>query len=127
MPRSVAPPHTCPCVTRSRRPPTAPERRRARPVAAAGSIRLADLHARYRPETLALAAAFLRAFGTGDTATADRLLATCDATELIAGLTVLACVLVDDLGARDDNGTAAVLESTWRRCAAHHRAALGLA
>jgi len=30
-------------------------------------MRLADLHARYRPETQELAAAFLRAFGTGGT------------------------------------------------------------
>ena len=90
-------------------------------------MRLFDLHARYRPEILALAAAFLRAFGTGDTGTADRLLATSDATELTAGLTVLACVLADDLGAREGDGTAAVLERTWRRCTAHHRAEIDLA
>ena len=90
-------------------------------------MRLADLHGRYRPETLALAAAFLRAFGTADTATADRLLAGSDPTELIAGLTVLACVLADDIGAKDGAGSTAVLERTWRRCTAYHRAAIGLA
>jgi hypothetical protein len=113
-------------VTHNRRPPTAAARRRPRPPTHTGPIRLVDLHARYRPETLALAAAFLRAFGTGDAATADRLLSTCDAAELTAGLTVLACVLADDLGHRDGIGTEAVLERNWRRCTAHHRTAIGL-
>ena len=113
-------------MTRNRRPPNeTAARRRPRSPASTRPVRLADLHARYRPETLALAAAFLRAFGTGDTGTADGLLATCDATELTAGLTVLACVLADDLGARDDAGTTAVLERIWGRCTAHHRASIG--
>jgi hypothetical protein len=111
----------------NRRPPNGVARHRPRPLALAGPVRLTDLHERYRPETLALAAAYLRAFGTGDVATADRLLATCNPMELIAGLTVLACVLADDLGVRDGSGTTAVLERTWRRCAAHHRDAIGLA
>lgn len=117
-----------PGVTRNQRPPSkvAAPGRRPRSPSASTPVQLADLHARYRPETLALAAAFLRAFGTGDTRTADQLLTTCDPTELVAGLTVLACVLADDLGVHDDHGTAAVLERTWRRCTAHHRAELGL-
>jgi hypothetical protein len=113
-------------VTRNRRPPNVPAPLRAWRPGPPRPIRLGDLHATYRPEILALAAAFLRAFGTGDTTTADRLLATCDGAELTAGLTVLACVLVDDLGARGGDGTAAVLERTWRRCTAHHRAEIGL-
>jgi hypothetical protein len=111
----------------NRRPPTTGPRRRARRRTVAQPIRLADLHSRYQPETLALAAAYLHAFGTGDTATADRLLANCEPTELIAGLTVLACVLADDIGSLDGAGTTTVLERAWRRCAAHHRAAIGLA
>jgi|GEM_PF-5553033 len=115
-----------PGVIRNRRAPGAAARRRRQPHTTTRPIRLPDLHAQYRPETLALASAFLRAFGTGDTATADRLLTTSDATELAAGLTVLACVLADDLGVRDGIGTTAVLERNWRRCTAHHRAAIGL-
>ena len=111
----------------NRRPPTTGPRRRVRRRTVAQPIRLADLHSRYQPETLALAAAYLHAFGTGDTATADRLLANCERTELIAGLTVLACVLADDIGSLDGAGTSMVLERTWRRCTAHHRAAIGLA
>ena len=115
-----------PGVTHNRRPPTVPARRRPRSSVPAGPVRLADLHARYGPETLALAAAYLRAFGTGDSTTADRLLAWCEPAELVAGLTVLACVLADDLGARDGTGTPVALEGIWRRCTAHHRAAIGL-
>ena len=116
-------------MNRNRRPPKTTVRRALPPglTGPTSPARLADLHARYRPETLALAAAYLRAFGSGDTAAADGLLAGSDPTELIAGLTVLSCVLADDLGATDGTGTTAVLELTWRRCTAHHRAAIGLA
>ncbi len=114
-------------VTRNRRPRSAPLHRtnRSRRIADR-PVRLADLQARYRPEILALVAAYLRAFGTGDAATADGLLGSCEPTELIAGLTVLACVLSDDLGAQNGIGTGVVLERTWRRCAAHHRVTIGL-
>jgi len=57
-------------------------------------VRLADLYARYRPETLALADAFLRASGTGDAARADRPLAASDPPKMVAELTVQACVLI---------------------------------
>ena len=88
--------------------------------------RPADLRAAYGTESLAAAAAYLRAFGAGDTATADRLLTTCTPAELIAGLTVLACVLADLLGGGTDTGTTAVLHRAWQHSTRLHRAAIGL-
>jgi hypothetical protein len=120
-------------VTRQSRRPNAPARpcRCAPPLTApeppqARSLRLADLHAQAGPETLAAAAAYLRAFGAGDAATAGRMLACCTPEELVAGLTVLACVLADERGANAGTGTAAVLERTWRHAVAIHRTAIGL-
>ena len=55
------------------------------------------------------------------------MLACCPPADLVAGLTVLACVLADELGDRTGTGTAAVLERTWRHAADMHRAAIGLA
>jgi hypothetical protein len=102
------------CAARSRRSPG--------PAPAA-----ADLHARHGPESLAAAAAYLRAFGAGDTTTTARLLGCCTPAELVAGLTVLACVLADDIGARTGKGTAAVLERTWRHAVDLHRSSIGMA
>lgn len=101
-------------------PLTAPEPPQAR------SLRLADLHAQHAPESLAASAAYLRAFGAGDAATAGRLLACCTPAELVAGLTVLACIFADELGTRAGTGTPAVLERTWRHAVAIHRTGIGL-
>ena len=109
-----------------RPPPAAPPRASISQRSATRPVRFADLHALYRPEVLALAAAYLRAFGAGETATADTLLSSCEPAELVAGLTVLGCILADDLGDRARTGTTVILESTWRRCAAYHRDAVGL-
>ena len=113
--------------------PTRPRRRRRPPPTAVHPtlpppkpVGAAELSATYSTESLAAAAAYLRAFAAADTATADRLLTTCTPAELIAGLTVLGCVLADLLGGGTDPATTAVLHRVWQHTTRLHRTAIGL-
>lgn len=115
-----------PTRTRRRRRPPPAAVHPTLPPAPPKPVGAAELSAAYGTESLAAAAAYLRAFAAADTATADRLLTTCTPAELIAGLTVLGCVLADLLGGGTDPGTTAVLHRIWQHTTRLHRTAIGL-
>ena len=77
-------------------------------------------------DEIALASQYLLAHATGDQATKDVLIRTAGPTELLAGLTVLACLITDRLTGGDQQGVIAEFTRAREASIAEHREDIGI-
>ncbi len=78
-------------------------------------------------DEIAVASQYLLAHARGDQHTKDVLIRTAGATELLAGLTVLTCLITDDLTGGDQQGVIDAFTRARNASIAEHRDDIGIA